>query len=126
MSHAPFIGPSIAMPPGRRGSRPSRSLHVDAWILSRATDRINWQRSSLASQAGGGSALVENLWELSEGLLKSGRKTLGEVRAKLEAALGAGPSGGGRVAESLRRFLAGGGDSPNRATRWAGAIQPSP
>lgn len=38
----------------------------------------------------------------------TGRKTLGEVRAELEAALGAGPAGDGEVAESLRRFLAAG------------------
>jgi hypothetical protein len=37
-----------------------------------------------------------------------GRKTLGEVRAELEAALGVGPIGGGEPAESLRRFLAAG------------------
>ena len=37
-----------------------------------------------------------------------GRKTLGQVRAELEAALGEGPAGGGEVAESLRRFLAAG------------------
>jgi hypothetical protein len=47
-----------------------------------------------------------------------GRKTLGQVRAELEAALGKGPAGGGEVAESLRRFLAagaGGGGTPNPA-----------
>jgi hypothetical protein len=38
----------------------------------------------------------------------TGRKTLGEVQAELEAALGAGPAGEGQVAESLRRFLAAG------------------
>lgn len=35
-----------------------------------------------------------------------GRKTLSEVRAELEAALGSGPTGDSEVAESLRRFLA--------------------
>jgi hypothetical protein len=35
----------------------------------------------------------------------TGHKSLTEVRAELEAALGAGPVGEGRVAESLRRFL---------------------
>lgn len=40
-----------------------------------------------------------------------GRKTLGEVRAELEAALGKGPSGEDQVAESLRRFLAAGPDA---------------
>jgi hypothetical protein len=48
----------------------------------------------------------------------TGRKTLGEVRAELEAALGAGPAGDGEVAESLRRFLAagsGGQSTPNQA-----------
>lgn len=38
----------------------------------------------------------------------TGRKTLREVRAELEAALGAGPAGDDEVAESLRRFLAAG------------------
>ena len=38
----------------------------------------------------------------------TGRKTLGEVRAELEAALGTAPAGEGQVAESLRRFLAAG------------------
>ena len=38
----------------------------------------------------------------------TGRKTLGEVRAELEAALGTGPPGESPVAESLRRFLAAG------------------
>ena len=44
-----------------------------------------------------------------------GRKTLAEVRAELEAALGTAPAGDGQVAESLRRFLAAGtgkGGSP--------------
>ena len=36
----------------------------------------------------------------------TGRKTLKEVQAELEAALGAGPAGDTEVAESLRRFLA--------------------
>jgi hypothetical protein len=36
----------------------------------------------------------------------TGHKSLTEVRAELEAALGAGPVGEGHVAESLRRFLA--------------------
>jgi hypothetical protein len=40
-----------------------------------------------------------------------GRKTLGEVRAELEAALSKGPTGDGQVAESLRRFLAAGPDT---------------
>ena len=47
-----------------------------------------------------------------------GRKTLGEVRRELEAALGKGPAGEGEVAESLRRFLtagAGQGGTPNPA-----------
>jgi len=35
----------------------------------------------------------------------TGHKTLAQVRAELEAALGAGPTGGSEVAESLRRFL---------------------
>jgi hypothetical protein len=39
----------------------------------------------------------------------TGRKTLKEIRAELEAALGAGPAGDTEVAESLRRFLAAGG-----------------
>ncbi len=38
----------------------------------------------------------------------TGVKTLEQVRAELEAALGAGPTGKGEVAESLRRFLAAG------------------
>jgi hypothetical protein len=45
----------------------------------------------------------------------TGRKTLAEVRAELEAALGAGPAGGGEIAESLRRFLAAGVASPKLA-----------
>ena len=40
-----------------------------------------------------------------------GRKTLGEVRAELEAAMGKGPTGHGQVAESLQRFLAAGPDA---------------
>lgn len=36
----------------------------------------------------------------------TGHKSLTEVRAELEAVLGAGPVGEGHVAESLRRFLA--------------------
>ena len=44
-----------------------------------------------------------------------GRKTLAEVRAELEAALAQGPAGSGEVAESLRRFLAG-GTKPSPAT----------
>ncbi len=36
----------------------------------------------------------------------TGRKTLREVRAELEAALGAGPAGDTEMAQSLRRFLA--------------------
>lgn len=36
----------------------------------------------------------------------TGHKSLTEVRAELEAALGAGPVGEGHVAESLQRFLA--------------------
>ena len=46
----------------------------------------------------------------------TGRKTLAQVRAELEAALGTGPAGKGEVVESLRRFLAQvrreGADSP--------------
>jgi hypothetical protein len=38
----------------------------------------------------------------------TGRKTLSEIRAELEAAFGAGPAGDDEVAESLRRFLAAG------------------
>jgi hypothetical protein len=38
----------------------------------------------------------------------TGPKTLGEVRAELEAALHGGPAGKGEVRESLRRFLAAG------------------
>jgi hypothetical protein len=49
----------------------------------------------------------------------TGRKTLREVRAELESALGAGPAGGGQVAEALRRFLAAGSES-------GGTRQPAP
>jgi hypothetical protein len=38
----------------------------------------------------------------------TGRKSLNEIRAELEAALGAGPAGDSEVANSLRRVLAGG------------------
>jgi len=38
----------------------------------------------------------------------TGRKSLSQVRAELEAALGSGPAGDTEVAESLRRFLAAG------------------
>ena len=44
----------------------------------------------------------------------TGRKTLAEVRADLEAALGAGPTEVGSVAESLRRFLSGGACIPGK------------
>jgi hypothetical protein len=47
-----------------------------------------------------------------------GRKTLGELRKELEAALGERPAGAGEVVESLRRFLAAGpnrGGTPNLA-----------
>lgn len=44
----------------------------------------------------------------------TGRKTLSEVRVELEAALGAGPTGDGEVAESLRRFLAAESGRQNR------------
>lgn len=54
-----------------------------------------------------------------------GHKPLGEIRAELEAALGAGPTDGGQVAESLRRFLAGGGDTPNRILKRTGGGDPS-
>lgn len=53
----------------------------------------------------------------------TGRKTLAEVRAELEEALGAGPAGDGDVAESLRRFLASGPGkpvTPNRAAAVTG------
>lgn len=36
----------------------------------------------------------------------TGGKTLGQVRAELEAAFGTGPAGKGEVAAALRRFLA--------------------
>lgn len=36
----------------------------------------------------------------------TGRKKLADVRAALEAAVGAGPAGEGEVAAALRRFLA--------------------
>jgi len=36
-----------------------------------------------------------------------GKKSLAEIRAELEAALGKGPDGDSSVAQSLRRFLAG-------------------
>jgi hypothetical protein len=50
----------------------------------------------------------------------TGHKSLTEVRTELEAVLGAGPTGGGHVAESLRRFLtarAKGGDSQKSSPR---------
>ncbi len=59
----------------------------------------------------------------------TGVKTLGQVRAELEAALGAGPAGQGEVAESLRRFLAAGSggavvpDQPHQPTE---AAKPAP
>jgi hypothetical protein len=50
----------------------------------------------------------------------TGRKTLSEVRAELEAALGKGPADGGQIAKSLRRFLGRGADAteagPQRST----------
>ncbi len=51
----------------------------------------------------------------------TGRKSLADVRAELEAALGSGPPGDGVVAESLRRFLSatagpGGKPPPPRGT----------
>lgn len=59
----------------------------------------------------------------------TGRKTLSEVRAELEAALGAGPAGDSPVAESLRRFLAAGlkrkGTSDQTRHRTIGAKQVS-
>lgn len=51
----------------------------------------------------------------------TGSKTLAEVRAELEAALGTGPTGQGVVEEALRRFLAGQTDSPSTP-----APQPQP
>jgi len=53
----------------------------------------------------------------------TGRKTLREVRAELEAALGAGPAGDDEVAESLRRFLAAGRNgkgTPNQPLHLTG------
>lgn len=47
----------------------------------------------------------------------TGRKTLAEVRAELEAALGGGPKGDGVVADSLRRFLAAGRDQTETPPR---------
>lgn len=55
-----------------------------------------------------------------------GRKTPAEVRAELEAALGAGPAGEGEVAESLRRFLSAGGDASREVPRQAGNGTPIP
>jgi hypothetical protein len=46
-----------------------------------------------------------------------GRKTRGQVRAELEAALGQGPTGKGEVVESLRRFLAAGAKGGASLTR---------
>ncbi len=40
----------------------------------------------------------------------TGRKKLKEIRAELETALGAGPTGASPVRDALRRFLAGNGD----------------
>ena len=57
----------------------------------------------------------------------TGRKTLKEVRAELEAALGAGPAGDTEVAESLRRFLATGPKrkgTPNQPPHPAGGASP--
>lgn len=51
----------------------------------------------------------------------TGRKTLAEVRAVLEAAVGAGPVGGGEVTAALRRFLAAGPGTPT-----AGPTPPAP
>lgn len=59
----------------------------------------------------------------------TGGKTLGQVRAELEAALGAGPAGAGEVAESLRQFLAAGpGErvAPDRPPQPAGVVEPAP
>jgi hypothetical protein len=40
----------------------------------------------------------------------TGRKKLKEIRAELESALGAGPTGGSPVREALRRFITGNGE----------------
>jgi hypothetical protein len=52
----------------------------------------------------------------------TGRKTLGEVRAELESALGSGPAGDSQVVKALRQFLAGAkkGKSPRRPSRNSG------
>lgn len=57
----------------------------------------------------------------------TGRKTLREIRAELEAAVGTGPPGGGDVAESLRRFLAskpGDRETPNQPLQPTGGPLP--
>jgi hypothetical protein len=54
-----------------------------------------------------------------------GRKTLGEVRAELEAVLDAGPTGKSEVAESLRRFLAG-DNAPDSTPQRIEGDDPSP
>ncbi len=56
-----------------------------------------------------------------------GRKTLGEVRAELEEALGAGPAGDSQVQESLRRFLSAdrsSRDVPNDVLHLNGGVVP--
>jgi len=59
----------------------------------------------------------------------TGRKTLAEVRAELEAAVGPGPAGRSEVAESLRRFLAAGvdgGRTPDEPSQQSEAAKPAP
>jgi hypothetical protein len=59
----------------------------------------------------------------------TGRKTLSEVRAELEAALGAGPAGATPVAEALRRFLANGthkNESPKKSRHRTKGIPATP
>lgn len=55
----------------------------------------------------------------------TGHKTLSEIRAELEAVLGAGPIDAGPIAESLRRFLAGGSE-PGTTPHPAGDDSSSP
>lgn len=59
----------------------------------------------------------------------TGRKTLREIRAELEAALGAGPPGDGETAKSLRRFLAarpGEQDTPSQPLQPTDGPPPRP
>jgi hypothetical protein len=59
----------------------------------------------------------------------TGGKTLTQVRAELEAALGSGPTGGSEVAEALRRFLAAGSGktaAPDRTMPPSGAATQVP